>query len=213
MAEKKKKAALPVEAGALRGMIKCPQKRGINLNMQESRRSTRLTLLIGCIAIVLLAGSVAKFGVIDQYKRLDRAQAEYNTVHNQYQQAKTLLEDYDRVLMEYRTYSMDWMSGTSGGSSQDLTTIVDRQEVLDLLEQEMLTRGRLVSLQVTGDKMIVSMSGMSLEQISEMFAEIQQSPIVSQVELNLASTENGQAATIMDFSMRITLQQAEEGNK
>ena len=69
MAEKMKKG--PSEAG--RKTLKCPHKQGINLNMREQKGNPRLTLLVGCLAIVILAGCVAKFGVIDQYRRLDAA--------------------------------------------------------------------------------------------------------------------------------------------
>lgn len=31
-------------------------------------------------------------------------------VHSQYTAVETALEDYDRVLAEYRTYSTDWMN-------------------------------------------------------------------------------------------------------
>jgi len=126
-----------------------------------------------------------------------------------YTQMQELLKGYDRLLMEYRTYSMEW--ATDG--SEDNGTLVDRQKALDLLEQEMLSRGRLVSLQVSGNKMVVAMSGMSLDQISRMFDVIQQSPIVSNVELNLASTEDGNVSTILDFTVRITLRSAEEADK
>lgn len=172
--------------------------------MREQKGNPRLTLLVGCLAIVILAGCVAKFGVIDQYRRLDAAQAAYASVHTEYTQMQELLKGYDRLLMEYRTYSMEW--ATDG--SEDNGTLVDRQKALDLLEQEMLSRGRLVSLQVSGNKMVVAMSGMSLDQISRMFDVIQQSPIVSNVELNLASTEDGNVSTILDFTVRITLRSA-----
>ena len=198
MAEKMKKG--PSEAG--RKTLKCPHKQGINLNMREQKGNPRLTLLVGCLAIVILAGCVAKFGVIDQYRRLDAAQAAYASVHTEYTQMQELLKGYDRLLMEYRTYG-----------SEDNGTLVDRQKALDLLEQEMLSRGRLVSLQVSGNKMVVAMSGMSLDQISRMFDVIQQSPIVSNVELNLASTEDGNVSTILDFTVRITLRSAEEADK
>lgn len=68
MAEKMKKG--PSEAG--RKTLKCPHKQGINLNMREQKGNPRLTLLVGCLAIVILAGCVAKFGVIDQYRRMRR---------------------------------------------------------------------------------------------------------------------------------------------
>ena len=163
----------------------------------------------GILAIAALVTVVVNFGVLQQYRRLDKAQAAYDRVHTQYVSAQEALADYDRVLLEYRTYSMEW--ATDG--SEDNGTLVDRQKALDLLEQEMLSRGRLVSLQVSGNKMVVSMSGMSLDQISRMFDVIQQSPIVSNVELNLASTEDGNVSTILDFTVRITLRSAEEAGK
>lgn len=119
-------------AAPARKMIKCPQKTGINLNLQEDRQRDRRTLLIGILAIAALVTVVVNFGVLQQYRRLDKAQAAYDRVHTQYVSAQEALADYDRVLLEYRTYSMDWM--TAAGS-EDIPAAVDRQAALDLLEQ------------------------------------------------------------------------------
>lgn len=118
-------------AAPARKMIKCPQKTGINLNLQEDRQRDRRTLLIGILAIAALVTVVVNFGVLQQYRRLDKAQAAYDRVHTQYVSAQEALSDYDRVLLEYRTYSMDWM--TAAGS-EDIPAAVDRQAALDLLE-------------------------------------------------------------------------------
>ena len=193
-------------AAPARKMIKCPQKTGINLNLQEDRQRDRRTLLIGILAIAALVTVVVNFGVLQQYRRLDKAQAAYDRVHTQYVSAQEALADYDRVLLEYRTYSMDWM--TAAGS-EDIPA-VDRQAALDLLEQEMLSHGSLTSLQITQNTMNVDMSGMTLDQISAMFARLRLSPIVDSVSLSVASTEAGKAATIMDFTVRIELCQPEE---
>ncbi len=194
-------------AAPARKMIKCPQKTGINLNLQEDRQRDRRTLLIGILAIAALVTVVVNFGVLQQYRRLDKAQAAYDRVHTQYVSAQEALSDYDRVLLEYRTYSMDWM--TAAGS-EDIPAAVDRQTVLDLLEQEMLSHGSLTALQITQNTMNVDMSGMTLDQISAMFARLRLSPIVDSVSLSVASTEAGKAATIMDFTVRIELRQPEE---
>ena len=179
-------------AAPARKMIKCPQKTGINLNLQEDRQRDRRTLLIGILAIAALVTVVVNFGVLQQYRRLDKAQAAYDRVHTQYVSAQEALSDYDRVLLEYRTYSMDWM--TAAGSE----------------EQEMLSHGSLTALQITQNTMNVDMSGMTLDQISAMFARLRLSPIVDSVSLSVASTEAGKAATIMDFTVRIELRQPEE---
>ena len=188
-------------AAPARKMIKCPQKTGINLNLQEDRQRDRRTLLIGILAIAALVTVVVNFGVLQQYRRLDKAQAAYDRVHTQYVSAQEALADYDRVLLEYRTYSMDWM--TAAGS-EDIPAAVDR------LEQEMLSHGSLTALQITQNTMNVDMSGMTLDQISAMFARLRLSPIVDSVSLSVASTEEGKAATIMDFTVRIELRQPEE---
>lgn len=194
-------------AAPARKMIKCPQKTGINLNLQEDRQRDRRTLLIGILAIAALVAVVVNFGVLQQYRRLDKAQAAYDRVHTQYVSAQEALSDYDRVLLEYRTYSMDWM--TAAGS-EDIPAAVDRQAALNLLEQEMLSHGSLTALQITQNTMNVDMSGMTLNQISAMFARLRLSPIVDSVSLSVASTEAGKAATIMDFTVRIDLRQPEE---
>ena len=194
-------------AAPARKMIKCPQKTGINLNLQEDRQRDRRTLLIGILAIAALVTVVVNFGVLQQYRRLDKAQAAYDRVHTQYVSAQEALADYDRVLLEYHTYSMDWM--TAAGS-EAIPAAVDRQAALDLLEQEMLSHGSLTALQITQNTMNVDMSGMTLDQISAMFARLRLSPIVDSVSLSVASTEEGKAATIMDFTVRIELRQPEE---
>ena len=194
-------------AAPARKMIKCPQKTGINLNLQEDRQRDRRTLLIGILAIAALVTVVVNFGVLQQYRRLDKAQAAYDRVHTQYVSAQEALADYDRVLLEYRTYSMDWMPAAG---SEDIPAAVDRQAALDLLEQEMLSHGSLTALQITQNTMNVDMSGMTLDQISAMFARLRLSPIVDSVSLSVASTEEGKAATIMDFTVRIELRQPEE---
>ena len=79
---------------AVRRLGRYPHKVGINLNMHEKRTGTVLTLVIGCAAIVLLAGLVAKFGVIDQYRRLSQAEEAYVQVHRQYEAVQEELADY-----------------------------------------------------------------------------------------------------------------------
>ena len=68
--EKTNTAASPLRKG-----IRCPQKTGINMNMHEKRSGAVATAVAGAAVIVLLAAAVAKFGVIDLYRRQDAAQA------------------------------------------------------------------------------------------------------------------------------------------
>lgn len=189
MNEQEKKGTQPVRVHG-----RYPRKSGINMNMREDRTRELTMLIIGGVLICVLAGAAAKFGVIDQYRRLTEAQRAYEQVHSQYTAVETALEDYDRVLAEYRTYSTDWMNDA-----------VDRQRVLDLIERDMQSQGTVTSVLIQDNQAVVAMSGMSLDQISQMFQKIGESPIVENVELNMAETEKEHPASILSFSVSITL--------
>ena len=189
----------PVET-APRKMVKCPSKTGINMNQREKRTGQVLTLVIGLAVILLMAGLVARFGVMEQYKRLSEAQSAYGEVHSQLAACQEKLTDYELVLTEYRSCSLD---GMSEGEDQLIT--VSRQAVLDLVESIMMPRGKVISVNILDDTADVEMSDMSLDQISAMFAVMEAEPIVRSVELNMAATEEHTASAQLNFSVRIYL--------
>ena len=191
--------AAPVET-APRKMVKCPSKTGINMNKREKRTGEMLTLVIGLAVILLMAGLVARFGVMEQYKRLSEAQSAYGEVHSQLAACQEKLTDYELVLTEYRSCSLD---GMTEGEDQLIT--VSRQAVLDLVEGIMMPRGKVISVNILDDTADVEMSGMSLDQISAMFAVMEAEPIVRSVELNMAATEENTASAQLNFSVRIYL--------
>ncbi len=191
--------AAPVQT-APRKMVKCPSKTGINMNQREKRTGEVLTLVIGLAVILLMAGLVARFGVMEQYRRLSEAQSAYGEVHSQLAACQEKLTDYELVLTEYRSCSLD---GMTEGEDQLIT--VSRQAVLDLVEGIMMPRGRVISVNILDDTADVEMSGMSLDQISAMFAVMETEPIVRSVELNMAATEENTASAQLNFSVRIYL--------
>ena len=189
----------PAPSGAApRKMIKCPSKTGINMN---KRTGEMLTLVIGLAVILLMAGLVARFGVMEQYRRLSEAQSAYGKVHSQLTACQEQLTDYDQVLAEYRSSSLDGMADSEG----KLVT-VPRRDVLNLVEDLMMPRGKVLSVEILDDAAEVEMSDMRLDQISEMFAVMEEQPIVQSVELNVASTEENRVASVLSFSVRIYLQ-------
>lgn len=207
-----KKKELSQKKKALHQKIHYPKKTGINMNMREKRTREALTIAIGSVLIIGIAGLVAKFGVIDQFQRLSNAQSQYENVHRQYTEVETTLENYDKVLAEYRTYSTDWMNSSVDSKSKNLALYeaVDRQQVLDLVEKFMMTEGTVNSISVKDNTMRVDMSGMSLDEISAMFQKISESPIVKDVDLDVAESEQEYSASIVNFTMTITLGKEEE---
>ena len=175
--------------------VKYPTKRTVNLAKRESHSQSVMTLSIGTAVIIVLVVLVVKFGVLDQLARQSAAESAYNTVHAQYTEMQSAVEKYPEVEEEYRTYSRKWMQQEDSGAFVS----VDRQEVLDLMENYLQPYGTIKAVTISDDVMIVSMSGLNLQEIS---------PIVKSADLTIASTEKT-AGEDLDFSVTITLQPAD----
>lgn len=186
--------------------MKLPSKTYINLAQKESKKRDVVTSILGLILIVILAGCVAKFGVIDQFARQNRAEAEYNATHSQYLLMQQAVADYPKVEERYRTYSRKWMEN----SADDGLVTVDRTDALDLVEQYLRSVGTVNSVSIKGTVMVADMSGMNLQQISAMLARVEQQPIVASAALNIASTEDQTEESMLDFTLTIALQPIEE---
>lgn len=187
---------------------KLPKKTGINLAIREGNSTVR-TLVIGLALIAALVMLVVKFGVYDQFARLNRARDDYNGVHAQYLTMLDAVSDFEAVQKEYRTYSMDWMN-----AEEDFVS-VDRIDVLELVEGEFMARGSVEAIQIADDTLTAAMSGMDLEQISAMFDAVSANPIVRSVILNLAETKDSRIGeetpkTDLEFVITVRLQPAEE---
>lgn len=199
---------MKTETGAKLSHVKAPKyptKRTVNLAQRESHSRSTLTLSLGLVIIVVLSLCVANFGVLRQLDRQRDAEQAYNTAHSQYVEMQNALADYDRVELEYRTWSRSWMHDEASPAYVP----VDRLEVLDLVQTYLMPYGTVNTLVVDDDVMIVTMSGMNLEQISAMFQRIQLQPIVKTATLTLAATPNVNAGDKVDFSITVTLQSAD----
>ena len=174
--------------------VKYPTKRTVNLAKRESHSQSVMTLSIGTAVIIVLVVLVVKFGVLDQLARQSAAESAYNTVHAQYTEMQSAVEKYPEVEEEYRTYSRKWMQQEDSGAFVS----VDRQEVLDLMENYLQPYGTIKAVTISDDVMIVS----------ALFEILQQQPIVMAADLSIASTEKT-AGEDLDFSVTITLQPAD----
>ena len=189
------------------GSAKYPTKRTVNLAKRESHKKDLTTIITGAVVIALLCFVVAKFGVIDQFARLNDAEKEYSSVHEQNVALKEEIEDYPEIEQEYRTYSRKWMKTDS-----NVAVSVDRSEVLDMLESKLMSCGTMRSFMVDGNTVLANMSGMNLEEISVMFDDLQLQPIVRKASLTIASTTTS-TQELLDFSITITLQPEEEAEQ
>ena len=172
----------------LRGRAaKMPEKTTINLAKKESNGFSIQGVLIGCAVIVLLACAVAKFAVIDQFARLSRAEADYEAVHSQYVEVESLVEEYPEVQVEYQKYNRTWMYVTDDDGNT--YKLVDRMNILDIVEEKMMNAGTLSRVVIEDNKMNVVLTGASLSQVAPVIEDVRSLELVDSVTLNMAEAE------------------------
>jgi len=180
----------------------------INLARKERDPAAQKKLtILGVVALVAVV-LIVKFGFVDQYSRLHQAQAEYDAVHQQNVEIQEQLKNYEDVKIEYRSYSMEWMT-----PENDRYVSVDRQTVLDLIETVVMPRGTVNSFDISKNIVDIRMSNMTLKEISAMFDVIEKSPYVVSVTLNGAENQDEANVTLVEFSVTITLISGAEGEE
>ena len=160
-------------------------KKGINLARdEEAAASLKRTVILG--GIVLIAGvCLLKFGVVDQNAKLLEAQSNYYSIQDQNTAMSQAIADYGAVQVEYRTYATEW--NTSDSQSVDYVS-VPRTKLLDLIETQIMPRGNVKNISISGDRAVLSMDGMTLEDASEMINDLRESPYIAAASLNNAAT-------------------------
>lgn len=185
---------------------KYPTKTTINMAACGRTEAAGRTLVIGMAVIAVLVLLMVKFCVFDQYARLSRAEADYNSVYQKNQELTEKVKNYDDIILEYRACSMSFISD----ENDENFVGVDRKDVLDLIETVMMKRGQVVSVEIYDDTAKVSMKGMNLKEISAMIKSLKTSPVVSDAQLNIAQTDENREASVLSFSVTIYLQQEQE---
>ena len=185
---------------------KYPTKTTINMAACGRTEVAGRTFVIGMAVIAVLVLLMVKFCVFDQYARLSRAEADYNSVYQKNQELTEKVKNYDDIILEYRACSMSFISD----ENDENFVGVDRKDVLDLIETVMMKRGQVVSVEIYDDTAKVSMKGMNLKEISAMIKSLKTSPVVSDAQLNIAQTDENREASVLSFSVTIYLQQEQE---
>lgn len=185
---------------------KYPTKTTINMAACGRTEAAGRTLVIGMAVIAVLVLLMVKFCVFDQYARLSRAEADYNSVYQKNQELTEKVKNYDDIILEYRACSMSFISD----ENDENFVGVDRKDVLDLIETVMMKRGQVVSVEIYDDTAKVSMKGMNLKEISAMIKSLKTSPVVSDAQLNIAQTDENREASVLSFSVTIYLRQEQE---
>ena len=149
-------------------VTKYPEKTSINLVRYETEKSNTMDLLVMLLIVVLLA-AFGKFFVYDEFDKLSRAQHQYGAVQDQLTELRQANARYDDVKKAYDSVT-EWYL------TDEEKKIIDKTEVIAMLEQDLMPYVELMRVQVTGTTVAVETGETTLPVVSKFLLILQEDP-------------------------------------
>lgn len=165
-----------------KGKAGYPNKKYINiLDGMKPDENRTLEILIFILFLIALA-IFTKFGVIDKIAEASAAEAAYNNMQRQITELKEQNADYDKVKKDYSHYGLGYLDDTE-------ILLVDREDVLDLLDKYVLKNADIKTLAVTDNTVTLTVEKTRLNAISSIVKELEADSDVAFVTVNVAGTD------------------------
>ena len=196
------KLSLPF--GKKNAAAQMPSKTTMNLAIREvneaDRKSNIAIAVIAILAIVLLG----KFGFLDVYSEWQTANDQKNAAQQDWADAQLMLATYQKTADRYSHYFNAFLT-------DEELAMVDRIELLDMLQTELFQQARMISLSVETnqenkmDQVITQFSGVTLQQAGILQAHLLQNPMVWDAFYTVAQTDKEDAGVGEDKEVTITM--------
>lgn len=168
-----------------------PTKTSINLvDTEQARGNLVVQLALFAIALVLI-GIFAKFAVVDPLASSMESGNEVSAAQARLDALIAENADYEELNAQYDRYVVP-------GLSEQEQNLVDRDTVLDLLQQKVMSVGYLDSLRVVSNTVTATCLGVDLSRVSSLVESLESDERVAHVTVSTAQGENdsGTSATI-----------------
>ena len=180
---------------------KYPAKQDLNLAQKQRRKTQLRTVLPTALVLAVLIGLFCKFAVVDRLAARDRAQLAADQQESALAAVQDKTAGYDDVLAEYQSYSL---------SQQQLAGGADVLECLSLIQSQLLDKAQVSSFVLSNDTINAEISGVTLQEVSSIYAGLMASDLVSGVQVYTAAT-TGDQNTRVEASLTIRLVTADSG--
>lgn len=168
-----------------------PTKTSINLvDTEQARGNLVVQLALFAIALVLI-GIFAKFAVVDPLASSMESGNEVSAAQARLDALIAENADYEELNAQYDRYVVP-------GLSEQEQNLVDRDTVIDLLQQKVMNVGYLDSLRVVSNTVTATCLGVDLSRVSSLVESLESDERVAHVTVSTAQGENdsGTSATI-----------------
>ena len=175
------KAAVTAKKGKAPVRGRLPNKQSINLAMIGVKRTRWGLLVLVLVLIVLAAGAIGKFLILDRLSQVSAAEAEAEDVRRQ-------IDLYNAKIKSYGDLSEVYAHYTFAGMTEEERTRVMRTDVMDLLQRTVLLRTEVSRWELKGNVLTMTVQGDTLEDVNKTAQTLLDDPLVSYCQVNTAAT-------------------------
>lgn len=176
-----------------------PSKRDMNLAMREKPQTNRSLVVLAVLLVIAFIGVFYLFAVRRVLDEVDSAAAAADNAEAQLAAIQEQTAHYDDVLDEYQSYT---------AVSNAMTGTVNPLDCLNLIETQLVDKAQVKSYSVADHLVSVQLSGVTLRDVSEIYASLTASPLVSNVQVYTASTQKDSTEQVT-ATMNIELAQTD----
>ena len=176
-----------------------PSKRDMNLAMREKPQTNRPLAVLAVLLVIAFIGVFYLFAVCRVLDEVDSAATAADNAEAQLAAIQEQTAHYDDVLDEYQSYTV---------VSNAMTGTVNPLDCLNLIETQLVDKAQVESYSVADHLVSVQLSGVTLRDVSEIYASLTASPLVSNVQVYTASTQKDSTEQVT-ATMNIELAQTD----
>lgn len=160
---------------------KYPVKTDINLAIREKKQNKLSTNIPTFIILVIAIAIFSKFAVINRLEQASEAENSATVAQQQLETLKEYTNNYPKVLEEYNALL---------ASKSSLNVVATPMERLGLVERYLISASQVNSFDVVDDVITAQISGVTLNQISTIYANLMSDPLIDNVQVYTASTND-----------------------
>ena len=137
------------------------------------------------LAIILVTLLFTKFAILDPLQQKTDALAELSAKQDQMAVINAKLAGWDELQALYGRYSYGWMT-------ENETNLVERMDIVRLLETKILPRARIEDFTISGNVLTVNLEGITLKQTSSLVTTLEADPLVTSATVYKASNDDAE---------------------
>lgn len=141
------------------------------------------------LAIILVTLLFTKFAILDPLQQKTDALAELSAKQDQMAVINAKLAGWDELQALYGRYSYGWMT-------ENETNLVERMDIVRLLETKILPRARIEDFTISGNVLTVNLEGITLKQTSSLVTTLEADPLVTSATVYKASNDDAEVKEV-----------------